>query len=154
MTWGMPVLTLAIWLALGWSSVDWVLRARQLTSPGTAMAASVTPPSIEGLAPGASPIGPEVGRLLGATPANAASPVAAAPSLASRLKLVGVASSGAQRGAALIGIDGQAPKPFRIGQAVIDGLLLQSVDRAGARLGAEMGGPPVLQLDMPLPRQP
>ena len=42
MTWGMPVLTLAIWLALGWSCVEWVLRARQLTSPGTAMVASVT----------------------------------------------------------------------------------------------------------------
>ena len=148
----MPVLTLAIWLALGWSSVQWVLRARQVVSPGTTMAASVTTPPQEGS--GASPIGPEVGRLLGANPANAASPVAAAPSLASRLKLVGVASSGAQRGAALIGIDGQAVKPFRIGQAVIDGLVLQSVDRAAARLGAEMGGPPVVQLDMPLPRQP
>jgi len=154
MAWVMPVLTLSIWLALGWSSVEWVLRARQVAAPGAAMPASVSAPNLEGSGPGASSIGPEAGRLLGATPANASSTVAAAPSLTSRLKLVGVASSGPQRGAALIGIDGEAPKPFRIGQAVIDGLVLQSVDRAGARLGADLGGPAVWQLDMPLPRQP
>jgi NAD(P)-dependent dehydrogenase (short-subunit alcohol dehydrogenase family) len=68
--------------------------------------------------------------------------------------LVGVASVGAQRGAALIGIDGQAPKPYQIGREVVDGLILQSVDRLGARLGAQVGGPSALQLDMPLPRQP
>jgi general secretion pathway protein C len=80
--------------------------------------------------------------------------VVALPSVASRLKLVGVASAGAQRGAALIGIDGQTPKPYRIGQEVVDGLVLQSVDRLGARLGVQVGGPSALQLDMPLPRQP
>jgi len=148
----MPVLTLAIWAALGWSGVDWLLRTRHMgASPlaAPAMAASVAAPST-----GAALTGPEAGRLLGAPNTSNQAEVAASPSLASRLKLVGVASSGAQRGAALIGIDGQAPKPYRTGQEVTDGLVLQSVDRMGARLGAQVGGSSVLQLDMPLPRQP
>ena len=61
---------------------------------------------------GAAVVGPEAARLLGA-PASSAAEVVASPTLVSRLKLVGVASAGAQRGAALIGIDGQTPKPYR-----------------------------------------
>ena len=150
----MPVLTLAIWLALGWSGAAWVLRALQ--APSAAPASGPSPSSAGspmGAASGAAAVGPEAARLLGA-PASSAAEVVASPSLVSRLKLVGVASAGAQRGAALIGIDGQAPKPYRIGQEVVDGLVLLSVDRLAARLGAQVGGPSALQLDMPLPRQP
>ena len=152
--WGMPVLTLAIWLALGWSGAAWVLRALQ--APSAAPASGPSPSSAGspmGAASGAAAVGPEAARLLGA-PASSAAEVVASPSLVSRLKLVGVASAGAQRGAALIGIDGQTPKPYRIGQEVVDGLVLLSVDRLAARLGAQVGGPSALQLDMPLPRQP
>ena len=150
--WGMPVLTLAIWLALGWSGAAWVLRALQ--APSAAPASGPSPSSAGApTAAGAAVVGPEAARLLGA-PASSAAEVVASPTLVSRLKLVGVASAGAQRGAALIGIDGQTPKPYRIGQEVVDGLVLQSVDRLGARLGAQVGGPSALQLDMPLPRQP
>ena len=152
--WGMPVLTLAIWLALGWSGAAWVLRALQ--APSAAPASGPSPSSAGspmGAASGAAAVGPEAARLLGA-PASSAAEVVASPTLVSRLKLVGVASAGAQRGAALIGIDGQTPKPYRIGQEVVDGLVLLSVDRLAARLGAQVGGPSALQLDMPLPRQP
>jgi hypothetical protein len=150
--WGMPVLTLAIWVALGWSGSAWVLRALQPTTAAQGLVPAPTGAAL-GVAPGTALIGPEAARLLGA-PATSAAEVVASPSLVSRLKLVGVASAGAQRGAALIGIDGQAPKPYQIGQEVVDGLVLQSVDRLGARLGAQVRGPSALQLDMPLPRQP
>ena len=150
--WGMPVLTLAIWLALGWSGSAWLLRALQPTPAAQGLAPSL-PGAALSVAPGPALVGPEAARLLGA-PAPAGVEVVASPNLASRLKLVGVASVGAQRGAALIGIDGQAPKPYQIGREVVDGLILQSVDRLGARLGAQVGGPSALQLDMPLPRQP
>ena len=150
--WGMPVITLAIWLALGWSGSAWVLRALQPTSAAQGWA-PVSTGAVQSVSPGPALVGPEAARLLGA-PATQVADVVALPSVASRLKLVGVASAGAQRGAALIGIDGQAPKPFRTGQEVVDGLVLQSVDRLGARLGAQVGGPSALQLDMPLPRQP
>ena len=148
------MLTLAIWLALGWSGAAWVLRALQAPSAATSSNSSMAPASAGApTAAGAAVVGPEAARLLGA-PATSAAEVVAAPSVVSRLKLVGVASAGAQRGAALIGIDGQAPKPYQIGQEVVDGLVLQSVDRLGARLGAQVRGPSALQLDMPLPRQP
>jgi hypothetical protein len=150
--WGMPVLTLAIWVALGWSGSAWVLRALQPTTAAQGLVPAPTGAAL-GVAPGPALIGPEAARLLGA-PATSVAEVVAAPNVASRLKLVGVASAGAKRGAALIGIDGQAPKPYQIGREVVDGLVLQSVDRLGARLGAQVGGPSALQLDMPLPRQP
>jgi hypothetical protein len=150
--WGMPVLTLAIWLALGWSGSAWVLRALQ-PPPEAQGLANATTGVAQSVATGSALVGPEAARLLGA-PATTGVEVVAAPNLASRLKLVGVASAGAQRGAALIGIDGQAPKPYQIGREVVDGLVLQSVDRLGARLGAQVRGPSALQLDMPLPRQP
>ena len=148
----MPVVTLGVWLALGWSGSAWVLRALQ--APSAAPASGPSPSSAGApTAAGAAAVGPEAARLLGA-PASSAAEVVASPTLVSRLKLVGVASAGAQRGAALIGIDGQTPKPYRIGQEVVDGLVLQSVDRLAARLGAQVGGSSALQLDMPLPRQP
>jgi hypothetical protein len=149
----MPVVTLAIWLALGWSVSAWVLRALQPTPLAPVPAVAAPSGSAMGAAPAPALVGPEAARLLGA-PASRKSEAVALPSVASRLKLVGVASAGAQRGAALIGIDGQAPKPYQIGQEVVDGLVLLSVDRLGARLGAQVGGPSVLQLDMPAPRQP
>jgi len=148
----MPVLTLAIWLALGWSGSAWVLRAWQPTTAAQGLAPAPSG-AAQIAAAGPALVGPEAARLLGAPVSNVAD-VVAAPSLASRLKLVGVASIGAQRGAALIGIDGQAPKPYQIGQEVVDGLVLLSVDRLAARLGAQVGGPSALQLDMPAPRQP
>jgi hypothetical protein len=148
----MPVLTLSIWLALGWSGSAWVLRAL-LQLPAEQGLAAAPPGAALGVAPGPALVGPEAARLLGA-PASSVAEVVVSPSVASRLKLVGVASAGARRGAALIGLDGQAPKPYQIGQEVVDGLVLQSVDRLGARLGAQVGGPSALQLDMPLPRQP
>ncbi len=150
--WAMPMFTLAIWLALGWSGSAWVLRALQPTPAAQGLAPS-QPGAALSVAPGPALVGPEAARLLGA-PATTGVEVVASPNLASRLKLVGVASAGAKRGAALIGIDGQAPKPYQIGREVVDGLVLQSVDRLGARLGAQVGGPSALQLDMPLPRQP
>jgi len=148
----MPVLTLAIWLALGWSGSAWVLRAWQ-PMPAAQGLAPAPPGAGQIVAAGPALVGPEAARLLGA-PASSVADVVALPSMASRLKLVGVASAGAQRGAALSGIDGQGPKPSQIGQEVVDGLVLQSVDRLGARLGAQVGGSSALQLDMPLPRQP
>lgn len=153
-TWVLPLVTLAVWLALGWSASAWVMQAWQTPSAVPSSSPALVPASADApTAAGAAAVGPEAARLLGA-PASSAAEVVVSPSLVSRLKLVGVASAGAQRGAALIGIDGQPPKPYRIGQAVVDGLVLQSVDRLAARLGAQVGGPSAVQLDMPLPRQP
>ena len=89
-------------------------------------------------------------RLLGVQAANAVAARAPVASLASRFALIGVlAGRSSGGGAALIAVDGQPAKPFRVGAAVDEGLLLQSLDPRQARLGASMDGPATLTLDMP-----
>ena len=51
--------------------------------------------------------------------------------------------------AALIAVDGQPAKPFRVGAVVDEGLVLQSLHPRQARLGASVDGPATLTLDMP-----
>ena len=75
-------------------------------------------------------------RLLGGSPVGTT--MAAAPT---RYSLVGVlAGTRSGHGAALIEIDGKPAKPYRVGAQVTDGLVLQSVGRREAHLGAAMDG--------------
>jgi hypothetical protein len=77
----------------------------------------------------------------------------ASPSLVSRLALLGIAKSGKEF-SALIAVDGQAAKPFAKGTEVLPGLVLQSVNLQQAHLGASLGGPVQLSLDMPKRAEP
>lgn len=52
-------------------------------------------------------------------------------------------------GAALIALDGQPPKPYRVGAQVDAGLVLQSLGPRQARLGATLHGPAALTLEIP-----
>ncbi|QNP49886.1 general secretion pathway protein C [Diaphorobacter aerolatus] len=90
---------------------------------------------------------PALVRLLGGTEVVAK----AAPVEPTRYTLVGVlAGTRSGRGAALIEVDGKPAKPFRIGAQVADGLVLQSVNKREARLGAATDGPVSMTLQMPL----
>lgn len=144
--WGVRLGTLALWAAAAASVVFWGLR---LSAPsGGAPAAAVQPPAV-------APDPQALARALGVLPAaKGAAPAAApAPSLASRFALVGVLS-GRQSGggAALIAVDGQPAKPFRVGAAVTEGLVVQALGPRQAQLGQGMDGPAVFTLDMPLKR--
>ncbi len=117
-----------VWLLVGGSVVFWGLRlfAKPLTMPASAL------PVGAGGAPRA-----DLGRLLGATAAQATSPEAA-PS--TRLRLLGVVAprnaraAEAGEGVALIEVDGVA-RTVRVG-AVVDGELhLLRVDARSASLG-------------------
>ena len=89
-------------------------------------------------------------RLLGVPAAGAAAARAPAASLTSRFALIGVlAGRSSGGGAALIAVDGQPAKPFRVGAVVDEGLVLQSLHPRQARLGASVDGPATLTLDMP-----
>lgn len=135
--WMVAGATFALWALVAASAVYWGLK---LTArPGGPVAAAL---AIRAPAP-ADPVA--MARLLGASPA-AAAPVA---SLASRFALIGVVSNRSHRGAALITVDGKRAKPFRVGAAVDEGLILQSVESRRAILAASAGGPPVLTLDLP-----
>lgn len=132
-----------LWLAAGLSAGYWVLLAWG-RSPVTPVAAVAAPQPQTDVA--------AVARALGAAPE--AQPVAAAPvALASRYSLLGVVSRPGQRGAALIALDGQPPRPYTVGAALEGGLVLQSVDRRSVRLGPAPAGPATVELSLPPPAE-
>ena len=55
-------------------------------------------------------------------------------------------------GAARKAVDGKPAKPFRVGAAVEEGLVLQALGPRQAQLGPDAAGPATLTLDMPLQR--
>lgn len=83
-----------------------------------------------------------VARALGHT-ATAAVQVSAT---GSPFKLMGVIASASGQGSALIATDGQAPKAYRVGQAVQDGLILTALTPRQAILKSASQQ---LQLDLP-----
>jgi general secretion pathway protein C len=79
-----------------------------------------------------------IARLLGSAPTAGSGPsTTPVASLASRFQLVGVVAgerSGA--GAAVIAVDGKPARPYRVGAALDEGLLLQSVRGRTATIAA------------------
>lgn len=127
-----------LWLAAGLSAGYWVLQAMG-RSPVTPLPVSAPSPiQVDSLA---------VARVLGAQPVASASP-SAPVATGTQYKLLGVAASDAG-GAALIGINGQPPRPYRVGAALEGGLVLQAVSRRSVRLGASMSGPATVELTLP-----
>jgi general secretion pathway protein C len=127
-----------LWLAAGLSAGYWVLLAWG-RSPVTPVAT---------LAPAPLPADPAaVARTLGAVPAAVSSGVvAAAPP---RYNLLGVVAVGAKDGAALIAVDGQPPRPYRVGAPLDGGLVLQAVTRRSVRLGPTLEAPATVELSLP-----
>lgn len=128
-----------LWLAAGLSAGYWVLQALG-RSPVTPL--PVATPSliqVDSLA---------VARVLGAQPLAASSPTAPAAT-GTQYKLLGVVDASAAGGAALIGVNGQPPRPYRVGASLEGGLVLQAVSRRSARLGASMDGPATVELTLP-----
>ena len=60
--------------------------------------------------------------------------------LSSRFQLLGVIASASGRGSALISVDGQPPKAFRVGQTLTDGVTLISLSAKQANLGPAAAG--------------
>lgn len=136
--WAVQGATFLLWVLVAASAAYWVLK---LSRPSPVVVAPVTP------AP--APIDPAaVARLLGYTPQEAPGAVVAA-SLASRFTLTGVVASKSRSGAALIAVDGRAPRPFQVGAALDDAIVLQSVQGRRAVLAAGIGGPALLTLELP-----
>ena len=139
--WSVRLSTLVLWALALASVVYWGLR---LSAAPTGLAVSAVAP-----APPA-PDAQALARLLGALPSQAAMAPQAVAS-PNRFVLVGVlAGQQSGGGAALIAVDGQPAKPFRVGAVVVDGeLVLQSLGRREARLGASQGAATTLTLELP-----
>ena len=67
---------------------------------------------------------------------------------AGRYQLWGVVADASGQGSALIAIDGQAPKAYRVGQA-LSGVYLQSLSQRQAQMGASANGPSLIALTLP-----
>jgi len=136
--WAVRGVTFLLWALLAASAAYWGLK---LGRPTPVVAAAVTPVP--------APVDPAaVARLLGYTPQEAPGAVVAA-SLASRFTLTGVVASRSRGGAALIAVDGRAPRPFRVGAALDEAIVLQSVEGRRAVLAAHLTGPALLTLELP-----
>lgn len=138
--WAVAGTTFLLWALVAASAVFWGLRmsARSGTAPMV--------PAVTRAPAAADPAA--VARLLGASPAaTAAAP--AAPALASRLMLVGVVAGASQKGVALISVDGKPAKPYRVGAAIEEGVVLQSVRGRSAVLAQSGDGAAVLTLELP-----
>jgi general secretion pathway protein C len=137
--WAVAGSTFAIWALVAASAAYWGLKLSGRNDVATAPPAARSPAPVDPVA---------VARLLGYSPTVAAG--GAQPSAASRFALVGVVASRAHSGAALISVDGKPPKPFRVGSAVDEGLVLKSVDARRAELAPSMDAAPTITLDLPL----
>jgi general secretion pathway protein C len=83
----------------------------------------------------------------GAAPVSAASASASAPPLA--IQLLGVVAGSGGKGHALLLVGDAAPKTYKVGSKLGDGLVLQSVGPRSAQVGAEMKGPTRQTLELP-----
>lgn len=133
----LPAASLLVWGAVAFSAVTWGLRwSATGIAPSNATAAAQALPEVDVSA---------AARSLGAAPVQAA----VAPTLASRFQLQGVMAVGPDAGAALISVDGKPAKPFRVGAAVVDGLVVQLAQGRRVSLGAAADGPQALVLELP-----
>ncbi len=135
--WLASLSTLVVWTAAAALVAYWAMQFAGVSGPGSqaTTVARSTP---------AEPALADVQRALGA-----ASAPAAVTDVGARFVLSGVVALNSGQGAALIAVDGQAAKAFKVGQTVVDGMVLQSLSARQARLAATPDGPALTTLDMP-----
>ena len=139
--WPSRIVTLLVWLLAGASVMYWGLK---LSGPSSAsMNATVATSGAAQSDPGM------VAYLLGVRQSAVSAPTADAPPAPSRFSLTGVIAGHTNHGAALISVDGKAPKPYRVGSQIEPGLVLQSVAPRRAVLAASADGPAAFTLDLP-----
>lgn len=136
--WPAALGTTCVWALAVASVVFWGLRLAAPPETAAPPALVAAPVAVD---PG------EVAKAFGATTA----PASLTPDAGNRFQLLGVIADEDQRGAALIAVDGKAPRPFRVGQQLGDGYVLQGVDVRAARLGAGADTPTLLTLQLPKP---
>ena len=137
--------TFVVWAAVAASALAWGFKL--LVTPPSAPAQTATVDT-------AALVRGDLSRLLGADPVVPRAAAASVAAADARFNLLGVVSPRAARagaeGVALIAVDGQRPKAYRVG-AVVDGdNVLQAVQPRGATLGLP-GGPGLIALNLAPP---
>lgn len=136
--WWLRLVTFLVAALAAGSAVYWTLKW------------SATPTASASAAPALSRSAPTdptvVARLLG----GAQSAVAAlTDTAASRFKLMGVVTTGAATGYALISVDGKPARPYRVGAAVNDSLVVHSLAPRSATLAPNTDAPAAFTLELP-----
>ena len=131
-----PLLTGLLWCAAALGAGYWFWHF-----PATSASLSVSAPWAPNEA--AEPATRQLPRVLGVSVA-----AVTADTDAPRVQLVGVIASLSGQGSALIALDGQAPKPYRVGQAVGEGLVLQRLSPQRAQLGSSLSGPTLRDISL------
>ncbi len=137
--WWLRIATFLLAALAAASAAYWVLKWTAGATPTPSAAPTISRPT---------QTDPQlVARLLGGGQSNVVAAVV--DRAASRFKLTGVVTSGAKGGYALIATDGQVAKSYRVGAAVSDTLVLQSVATRSAALGASLNAPAAFTLELP-----
>jgi general secretion pathway protein C len=127
------LVTLAVWLIVGWTAMALLLRLLPGGQP--------LPAGVQALASEAPPPA-DLTRLFGAPVSDEPQAAPPPPPESARFKLLGVvaprqAGEQTRQGVALMSIDGGPARAFRIGQLVDGEFRLLSVSARGAGLGAQ-----------------
>jgi len=143
--WLIRVVTFLLAAVAAGSASYWMLKWPTPTSPTRAIAAEPAIPTIDTA---------KVAQLLGASTyaPNAPGPAISAQA---RYKLLGVIAEGARGGSALIAIDAEPAKPYRVGEHLSDKLVLKSVKARSVTLAGGLQDNDGLTLELPpLPGAP
>jgi general secretion pathway protein C len=138
-SWTLRLFTLVVWLGVGLCAAYWAYKF-VTTKPVTATAALATPAVVVD--------SKAVGKLLGATD-NVATKSINTPA-STKFVLFGLANSTSGRGVALIALDGKPAKPYRVGSAVADDLVLKSISKTGVILATSLKAPDGVTLELPV----
>lgn len=140
---------MGLWLLVGLSLAWWASRLLDGGVPEAVLEVGVGAPEVDPAL---------VARALGAGQDGAAvSAATAAPEAkarAGRFELLGVVRQADGRGAALLAVDGGAPKPVVVGMQAAPGWWLVGLDSRAAALAPNAHGPATLHLRLPAPPGP
>lgn len=142
-TWLPALVTTFVWAALGLSALAWGLAVWPKDGKPLAASVAVAQAASEAVVQAA-----DIAKVLGNSSAPAVASQANTPPV-QRMSLLGVALVAKGNAIALISVEGQAPKPFYVGAAVSEGLVLQAVTPTQARLGAALKSPTLSTLELP-----
>lgn len=144
--WPPRIAAFLLWALAAGTLVYWVLRVVGMSETPVA-AATVTE-----LSPSVSVA--DLAKALGPPTAAAVAPQAitiapAAPDPSARMRLLGVVADRNSGGVALISIDGQAAKPYRVGSQIEDGYRLTKVAKRSATLSPAQSAGAAITLELP-----
>ena len=139
--WWLRIATFLLAALAAASAAYWVLKWSAPASASSASGAALP------LSRAAQTDPQVVARLLGGGQKTV---VALVESAASRFKLMGVVANRAHGGTALISVDGKPARPYQVGAALSESLLLKSVAPRSAALAASADGPVSFTLELPV----